>query len=232
MERIRRIVIKPVSPRPSRIALCGLLLVPVVVAACAYAWDEADPTTATAPITKALTADGGEAVAETAAPTETDPAVKETGLPPEIEPYRELFSRAGCTHSVDPELLAAIALAESNGDPLARSPLGARGLMQIMPMTAAEIAAARGVPDHAEEKLDDPAYSIDMAAWYLARQLDRFGHDVPEVEAVTRVASAYNAGPERFDAHLTRGAALSEETLQYRERVVAWWEYLRESWTC
>ncbi|MEZ5253735.1 MAG: transglycosylase SLT domain-containing protein [Microthrixaceae bacterium] len=93
-------------------------------------------------------------------------------------PYASLFETAGAKYGFNPTLLAAIAKTESNFDPTARSPVGAQGLMQFMPATAAGL----GIDP------SDPAQAIDGAARYLRQQLDRFG-------SIELALAAYNAGP-------------------------------------
>jgi Rod binding domain-containing protein len=95
------------------------------------------------------------------------------------------LARASADTGVEPSLLFAVLMTESGGDPLARSPRGAEGLMQLMPATAAEV----GVEDPRH-----PGQNILGGARYLARQLDRFGGD-------QRLAlAAYNAGPAAVEA--------------------------------
>ena len=83
-------------------------------------------------------------------------------------------------HGLDPALVLAVIGAESGHDPLAVSPKGAIGLMQILP----ETAALMGLPEPA-----DPANSLEAGCRYLAALLDIFGGDVELALA------AYNAGP-------------------------------------
>lgn len=94
------------------------------------------------------------------------------------EPYEQLFQAAGAKYGLNPRLLAAVAKTESNFNPNARSGVGAIGLMQFMPATA----AGMGIDP------TDPAQAIDGGAKYLRTQLDRFG-------SVDLALAAYNAGP-------------------------------------
>ena len=93
-------------------------------------------------------------------------------------PYASLFSAAGARHGVAPSLLAAVAKAESGFDPRAVSPVGAQGLMQIMPSTAKGLGIDPRVPEQA----------VDGAARLLRGYLDKYGS--PEL-----ALAAYNAGP-------------------------------------
>jgi soluble lytic murein transglycosylase-like protein len=111
-----------------------------------------------------------------------------------------LIANACASTGTDPALVKAIVANESGFDPLATSPAGAQGLMQLMPATAAEV----GVRD-----AYDPAQNIAGGTRYLARLLQRFKGDVP-----TAVA-AYNAGPEA----VARGD-VPAETLGYVRSVL------------
>ncbi|HEX9420623.1 MAG TPA: lytic transglycosylase domain-containing protein, partial [Methylomirabilota bacterium] len=73
--------------------------------------------------------------------------------------------------------------------PQARSRVGARGLMQLMPDTARQLAKGRGLPS-GEEVLVDPAANLVLGSAYLAALMKEFGDP--------RLAiAAYNAGPAR-----------------------------------
>ncbi|TPV94325.1 MAG: hypothetical protein B7733_15780 [Myxococcales bacterium FL481] len=147
------------------------------------------------------------------------PEPSSTWEPAELDGrWRELFVEAGERHGVDPDLLAVVAWVESRGEPHALSSVGARGLMQIMPATAEKIASKRGLAEHHADRLDDPHYNLDLAAWLLARHLESFGGDVE------LAAAAYNGGPERVRAWQETGEELSRETHRYKQRVRQLWE--------
>ncbi|WP_281271335.1 transglycosylase SLT domain-containing protein [Humitalea rosea] len=93
---------------------------------------------------------------------------------------------------VDPSLIYALARQESNFDPGAVSGAGARGLMQVMPATAAYILgdpSLRGRSGH--QRLHDPAFSLEVGQRYLhhLNSLDSVDGDL------IRMLAAYNAGP-------------------------------------
>lgn len=98
--------------------------------------------------------------------------------------------------SPEPALIHAIARQESNFDPEAVSSSNARGLMQLLPGTAQQVARRLGLA-HANPMLtQDPAHNIRLGAGYLDEMLERFGGAVP------LAAAAYNAGPRRVDEWL------------------------------
>lgn len=88
-------------------------------------------------------------------------------------------------------LALAIARRESEFDPAARSPVGALGLMQVMPATAEMMAKATGQPFVRARLTGDPAYNVSLGSAYLRQLLDEFG------PSVALIAAGYNAGPNR-----------------------------------
>ncbi|MCB9176070.1 MAG: lytic transglycosylase domain-containing protein [Caldilineae bacterium] len=145
-------------------------------------------------------------------------------LPATVSRWSGLLDEAATRHAVDPQLLAIVMLVESGGDPGAGSPAGALGLMQVMPSTAAGIAAARGLDWSGADALYDPETAIDFGAWYLAQQLASFGSaaDPDWQRSVELAATAYNGGPGSVTRHLA-GGALPAESARYRDWVGGMW---------
>ncbi len=79
---------------------------------------------------------------------------------------------------------------ESMFDPEAQSPVGALGMMQLMPATAKVVAGREGV-GYSRDRLTNPDYNIRLGSAYLAELLERFDGSYP------MAAAAYNAGPGR-----------------------------------
>ncbi len=116
--------------------------------------------------------------------------------------FENFFESAAERYELDPELLLAVAIAESALDPGAVSPKGAMGLMQLMPATADELSVS---DPH------DPEQNIAAGAAWLRRMLDRFEGDLDLALA------AYNAGENavrRFG-----GIPPYDETRNYVARV-------------
>ena len=88
-------------------------------------------------------------------------------------------------------LIAGIIRQESAFDPRATSPVGARGLMQLMPGTAQDVSRKVGVP-YQPERLYDPEMSVRLGATYFKQLLDRFDGNVELALA------GYNGGPNRI----------------------------------
>lgn len=86
-------------------------------------------------------------------------------------------------------LLSAIIRQESGGNPRARSPVGARGLMQLMPATAMEVVREMGIRNFKIDWLDNPEINQKLGTYYLDKQLKAYNGNVPMALA------AYNAGP-------------------------------------
>ena len=117
--------------------------------------------------------------------------------------YSREIAEASARHGVPERLIWAVIRVESGFDPRAVSPKGARGLMQLMPETAAIL----GVRD-----AFDPRDNIHGGARHLRGLLERFRHDLPLALA------AYNAGAQPVATF--RGIPPYPETRDYVARVL------------
>ncbi|MGK2959408.1 MAG: transglycosylase SLT domain-containing protein [Acidimicrobiales bacterium] len=116
--------------------------------------------------------------------------------------FDNLFAAAGEQYGISPQLLAAVARAESGMNPQAVSKAGAQGLMQLMPATAAGLGVDPLVPSEA----------IDGAARLLSSYLNEYG-------SVEMALAAYNAGPGAVAKY--GGVPPYSETQTYIKRVMA-----------
>ncbi|MEM6307496.1 MAG: lytic transglycosylase domain-containing protein, partial [Pseudomonadota bacterium] len=105
--------------------------------------------------------------------------------------YFPLHPLAGQTGDVPTELALAIARRESEFFADAISGVGARGLMQLMPPTAQEMAGDLGMSYSQSRLTTDPAYNATLGVAYLRELIERFGY------SPVHIAAAYNAGPSR-----------------------------------
>ena len=117
-------------------------------------------------------------------------------------PYANFIADSARVNGVAPELVASVIAVESNFNPNAVSWRSARGLMQLMPQTAARFGVT---------KIFDPQQNIEAGTKYLKELLLRYNGDL----ALT--LAAYNAGPDRVEQY--RSVPPYRETRDYVRRV-------------
>jgi len=115
-------------------------------------------------------------------------------------------------HALDPDLVKAVVKAESNFDPACVSSAGARGLMQVMPTTAAEMEIY---------DLFDPSQNIAAGSRYLRQMFERFSGNLDLALA------AYNAGPTAVDNY--GGVPPYAETRMYLKNVKRYFNQYRRT---
>lgn len=128
--------------------------------------------------------------------------------------YDPYILQASEKYNVDPALVKAVIRAESNFNPLAVSPKGAQGLMQVMPQTAAR---------YRESDMFSPITNIYVGTRHLAYLMKRYSDDLPLVLA------AYNAGEENVDRY--KGIPPFNETQNYVKRVMRYHNQYRSEVT-
>lgn len=123
--------------------------------------------------------------------------------PPNPADMHTMLSRAGQQHHIDVDILASIVHAESGGQVHAVSRTGARGLMQLMPATAAHLGVTNSF---------EPNQNISGGTAYLDQLLTRYHDDI------ALALAAYNAGPAAVDRW--HGIPPYRETREYVARVI------------
>jgi soluble lytic murein transglycosylase len=106
-------------------------------------------------------------------------------------PYRELITAEARSHNLDPFFVAALIRQESMFNATVKSPVGAVGLMQVMPATGKILARGAGIANFATDHLEHPEINLHLGTAYLAELMGRYK------QRVTSVLAAYNAGPNR-----------------------------------
>ncbi|EGU18945.1 soluble lytic murein transglycosylase [Vibrio mimicus SX-4] len=112
--------------------------------------------------------------------------------------HQNLFNLHGKKNGIDPITLMSLARQESAMDSDAQSPVGARGLMQIMPDTARYTARKYQLSYSNPDELYQVGKNIEIGSLYLSSLLERY--DQNRILAF----AAYNAGPSRVDTWLKR----------------------------
>jgi soluble lytic murein transglycosylase len=121
--------------------------------------------------------------------------VQGEGKPYWNQAYPRAFERSVTTFSkafsVPEEFIWGIMKAESHYKSDIKSPVGAMGLMQVMPYTGRKVASILEIPSFQSDQLLDPGMNIRLGSRYLQRLLKQFEQKVP------LAAAGYNAGPHR-----------------------------------
>jgi len=147
--------------------------------------------------------------------------------------YNDLFERYTRGKTIPQSYAMAIARQESAWNPKVRSPVGASGLMQVMPATAAHTVKKFNLPGYSSpSQLLDPETNINIGTTYLQSVYDQFGDNRIFASA------AYNAGPGRVRTWLGNSAGRIDavafvesipfsETRGYVKNVLAYDAYYR-----
>ena len=150
------------------------------------------------------------------------------GAPPDARTYRliypvvhedALFAEAA-EHKLDPILMAALIRQESNFNPAATSPAGARGLAQVMPELGERLARELEYPVWDPVLLYQPDVSIQLGAVHLRELFGRY-------DERAHILAAYNAGASRVERWSKRIGVNDPEVFAERISFVETRDYVR-----
>jgi soluble lytic murein transglycosylase len=133
---------------------------------------------------------------------------------------RETLISSSRQNGLDPILVAALIRQESNFNPRATSPVGARGLMQLMPSVGKDLAAAQGISGWDPEMLYEPAVNIKLGTAHLKGLVRKYTD-------VVKILAAYNAGESRVEKWSTKTGAADPEVFTERIPFVETRDYVR-----
>jgi Rod binding domain-containing protein len=123
--------------------------------------------------------------------------------PADISRWKELIQKASDRYGIDANIISAIIIQESGGNPDAVSPKGAKGLMQLMDSTASDMGI---------QSAFNPEQNILAGTKYFSQMLERYQGDL------TLALASYNAGPAAVDRY--RGVPPYDETQNYVSSVL------------
>lgn len=123
------------------------------------------------------------------------------------ESYYTIADEKAKQYNLDPKLVKAVIRAESNWNPLALSPKGAMGLMQLIPSTALLMDVKNPY---------DPTDNIDGGVRYLKHLLEKFNGNL------ILALAAYNAGPALVEKK--KAVPSIPETVEYVKRVMTYYQ--------
>lgn len=122
---------------------------------------------------------------------------------------REYILERSLEAGIDPIVVASLIRQESHFNPGAISPVGARGLMQLMPKVAAEIARGQGIKNWNSDRLYQPQLNISLGITHLTPLIKR-------QQNIVRALAAYNAGESRVTLWAKKAGAADPEVFTER----------------
>ena len=130
-------------------------------------------------------------------------------------PYKQEVQQHAEAQELDPSIIYGVMRRESLFDPLARSSVGALGLMQLMPSTARRVAKSLGMKRPRKSDILRVENNIRLGTHYLRTVMNRFDNNV------ALAAAAYNAGPGNVKRWLPKNTIMSAdlwvETVPFKE---------------
>ena len=132
----------------------------------------------------------------------------------------DILAAEAARRKVDPALVASVIRQESSFNPRATSPVGARGLMQMMPRVARSVARAEGLTNWDTKLLYHPEVNVRLGVAHLRSFIRHYDHPA-------RALAAYNAGGSRVARWSRRAGAKDPELFIERIRFTETRGYVR-----
>jgi soluble lytic murein transglycosylase-like protein len=143
----------------------------------------------------------------------------QSNLSPDEEVYlSHQVYQSSIESGLDPLLVLAVIRVESHFAPDAVSPMGALGIMQVMPATARFISERRGWGWPGEDRLFEPSFNIRLATSHLSDLIEKFG-------SVEEALIAYNCGEGTMQALTASGLPWPRS---YARRVLSLYDWLQQ----
>ena len=144
----------------------------------------------------------------------------------QMDQWDSLIIEKANKYSTEPAIIKAIMYQESGGDPNAVSPVGASGLLQLMPATAQEVAGKLGWSSY---DVFNPDQNVEMGTFYFTDLTSTYGLQGPTTEATyANTLAAYNWGignflssGERSNVESGNYSGLPGETRQYITNILS-----------
>ena len=133
---------------------------------------------------------------------------------------RETLIAASKANGLDPVMVASLIRQESNFNPLATSPVGARGLMQLMPPVGRTLARSQRIAGYDDDSLYDASINIRLGTQHLRGLFNR-------TSQLERVLAAYNAGESRVARWIQKAGAGDPEVFTERIPFIETRDYVR-----
>lgn len=141
----------------------------------------------------------------------SQPVAPSASVQKRIESYSDTIQAASQKYGVNPNLIKAVMASESGGKPNAQSSKNAKGLMQLIDSTAADMGV---------QNVWNPQQNIFGGAKYLKQMLDKFQGDLPSAVA------SYNAGPAAVEKQ--GGVPAIKETKDYVSKVLNYFQQFEQ----
>lgn len=122
-------------------------------------------------------------------------------------PYRDAIVRHAVARGLEPALVAALIQQESTFRATIRSPVGAAGLMQVMPYTGKEIAQWLDIQGFQPRHLLEPDFNLRLGTEYMRAMLEQNNG------SLVRTLASYNAGPAAVSRWVKRFGELEDDYL-------------------